>query len=342
MRALSIKDVAERAGVSPKTVSRVINGERHVRPEIRQMVQRVVAELDYRPNAFARSLSSSRSYLIGLFIDDPGSGYAADVQMGALARCRERSYHLVVEQVDLATRDWAGQVAASLRALSLDGAILTPPICDNEDLLDLFDAHGLPYVRISPRDAPKRSGLVRMDDEAAARKMTEHLLDLGHRRIGFIKGDPNHSVSHRRLLGFRGALAAADLEAADDLVLVGDFTFRSGMTLGGELLQMTEPPTAVFASNDDMALGVLMSAVKMGMSVPGEISIAGFDDAPTSRVAWPQLTTIRQPKAEMAAAAIDVLVDPAYRGQRNGSGFRCLLPYELVVRESTGKPIERR
>ena len=338
MKAVSIKDVAEKAGVSPKTVSRVINGERHVRSEIRQAVQRVVAELDYRPNAFARSLSSSRSYLIGLFIDNPSSGYAADVQMGALTRCRERSYHLVTEPVDMSSSDWSAQVAAALRALSLDGAILTPPICDNEELLDLLDAHRLPYVRISPRANPERSGLVAMDDEAAANDMAKHLLALGHRRIGFIKGDPKHSVSERRYRGFRSAILNADVPFREDLLLVGDFSFRSGMELGEDLLRLSEPPTAVFASNDDMALGVLMSAIKLGLNVPGCLSIAGFDDAPTSRVAWPQLTTIQQPKAEMAAAAIDVLVDPAYRTHRDDPIFRRLLPYDLIVRESTDKP----
>ena len=168
MKTVSIKDVAARAGVSPKTVSRVINGEQHVRPTIRDAVQRVVAELDYRPNAFARSLSSSRSYLLGLFIDDPSSGYAADVQMGALMRCRQRSYHLVVEPVDVSVAGWREQIAVALRGLRLDGAILTPPICDNAALLSILEAHELPYVRISPHDELHRSGFVHMDDAAAA------------------------------------------------------------------------------------------------------------------------------------------------------------------------------
>lgn len=337
MKAVSIKDVATKAGVSPKTVSRVINGEQHVRPEVRAAVQRVVSELDYRPNAFARSLSSSRSYLIGLFIDDPSSGYAADVQMGALTRCRERSYHLVVEPVDLAAPDWANEVLNSLRALTLDGAILTPPICDHRPLLDLLDAHGLPYVRISPRDELDRSGHVHMDDVAAAREMTDHLISLGHRRIGFIKGDPNHSVSQRRLDGFHLALNGIHRVPAADMMLVGDFSFRSGMEAGERLLRLPDPPTAIFASNDDMALGVLMTAAKLGVNVPARLSIAGFDDAPTSRVAWPQLTTIRQPKAEMATAAIDILVDPRYRHNRGDTEFQRPLPYELIIRESTGR-----
>lgn len=341
MKAVSIKDVATKAGVSPKTVSRVINGEPHVRAEIREAVERVVAELDYRPNVFARSLSSSRSYLIGLFIDDPSSGYAADVQMGAMARCRKRSYHLVVEQVDLSSADWTAQIASTVRSLRLDGAILTPPVCDNEQLLDLLDEHGLPFVRISPRGDPARSGLVQMDDKAAAQQMTEYLLALDHRRIGFIQGDPNHSVSQRRLQGFRQALSAAGVPVESDLLAVGDFSCRSGVELGDRMLQLPQPPTAVFASNDDMALGVLMTAVKLGLTVPQRLSIAGFDDAPTSRVAWPQLTTIRQPKAEMAGVAIDILADPTYRSHGGDQRFRRLLGYDLIVRGSTARPAGR-
>lgn len=333
---VSIKDVAAAAGVSPKTVSRVINGERHVRPEIRAQVQRVVAELDYRPNAFARSLSSSRSYLLGLFLDDPSSGYAADVQRGALIRCRERSYHLVVEPLDFATADWSDQVAQSVRALRLDGAILTPPVCDRIALLDLLDAHKLPYVRISPHADVARSGLVHMDDAAAAAEMTGYLLSLGHDRIGFIRGDPAHGASDLRLDGFRAAMAAAGKAVEERQVRTGDFSFLSGLELGERMLSQSAPPSAIFASNDDMALGVLMAAAKLGISVPDRLSIAGFDDAPTSRAAWPQITTIRQPKAEMAAGAIDILVDPQYRTCSTDPGYRRLLSYELVVRGSTG------
>ncbi len=336
MRAVTLKDVALRAGVSPKTVSRVINGEQHVRPAVRDAVQRIVDELDYRPNAFARSLSSSRSYLLGLLLDDPGSGYAADLQLGALMRCRERSYHLVVEPLDVAAPDWAANVIDSIHALRLDGAILTPPICDDPMLLDLLDREALPYVRISPRGDLDRSGLVEMDDRAAAREMTEHLLSLGHRDIGFVKGDPAHSSSAKRFDGFAAAMATAGLPVRPDRLGDGDFSFRSGLRVGDEMLGGDAIPTAIFASNDDMALGVLITAMRLGIAVPERLSVAGFDDAPTSRAAWPQITTIRQPKGEMAASAVDILVDPRYREAPTDPAFRRRLNYELVERLSTG------
>lgn len=336
MRAITIKDVAVRAGVSAKTVSRVINGEQHVRPEVREAVLRVVADLDYHPNVFARSLSSSKSYLLGLFVDDPGSGYAADLQLGALLRCRQRSYHLVVEPVDLSVPDWQRQVADSIRSLRLDGAILTPPLCDKVAVLDVFEAAKLPYVRISPGDDFARSGLVHMDDVAAAYEMTRHLLAFGHRRIGFIKGDPEHRASAMRFAGFASAMADAGIVPSVHDVRSGDFSFRSGLQLGAEMLGEASRPTAIFASNDDMALGVLITAIRLGIGVPEQLSIAGFDDSPTSRAAWPQLTTIRQPKGEMAAGAVDILVDPRYRADVTAADYKRLLDYELVTRLSTG------
>jgi LacI family transcriptional regulator len=336
MKTVTIKDVAARAGVSPKTVSRVINGEDHVRPEVREVVQRVVAELDYRPNAFARSLSSSRSYLLGLFIDDPVSGYAADVQHGALMRCRERSYHLVVEPVDLARAHWADQVRDSIAALRLDGAIIAPPICDEAELTSIFAEAGLPFVLMAPSVELTSSGSVRMDDRSAAREMTDYLLGLGHRHIGFVQGPVAHSASARREEGFREAMAHAGLPVDESAVLRGDFTFRSGLELGEAMLRAAARPTAIFAGNDDMALGVLITAMKLGITVPEELSISGFDDAASSRAAWPQLTTIRQPKAEMAASAVDILVNPHFRKDVASADYHLMLAHELIVRGSTG------
>jgi LacI family transcriptional regulator len=337
MKMVTIKDVAARAGVSPKTVSRVINGEDHVRPEIRDAVQKVVAELNYRPNAFARSLSSSRSYLLGLFIDDPVSGYAAEVQHGALLRCRERSYHLVVEPVELQREGWEDHVRDSISSLRLDGAIVAPPICDDARLLDVFVQIGIPHVLIAPSTEPDASGAVWMDDCGAAHEMTQYLIAQGHRRIGFVQGPLSHSASGRREEGFRAAMGEAGIAVDESAVLRGDFTFRSGLELGETLLDLPGGLTAIFASNDDMALGVLITAMKRGIAVPEQLSISGFDDVATSRAAWPQITTIRQPKAEMAAAAVDILTDPGFRKQGVGQAPRLMLTHELITRGSTGK-----
>ncbi|WP_336958135.1 LacI family DNA-binding transcriptional regulator [Sphingobium aquiterrae] len=340
MKAVTIKDVAARAGVSPKTVSRVINGEDHVRPEVRDAVEKVVAELNYRPNAFARSLSGSRSYLLGLFIDDPVSGYAADLQHGALLRCRERSYHLVVEPVDLSSPKWAQQVRDSIAALRFDGAIVAPPICDEKALTDLFAEAALPTVLVAPstpRDiAGDIWGSVRMDDHRAAREMTEYLIALGHRHIGFVRGPLAHSASARREEGFLEAMAQTHIVVDAQALTRGDFSFRTGLEQGERMLRRPDRPTAIFASNDDMALGVLITAMKLGIAVPEQLSICGFDDAASSRAAWPQLTTIRQPKSEMAAAAVDILVNPHVRKDIASPDSHLMLAHALIVRGSTG------
>ncbi|WP_037492786.1 LacI family DNA-binding transcriptional regulator [Sphingomonas sp. PAMC 26605] len=335
MSVLTIKDVAALAGVSPKTVSRVINGEPHVRPDKRERVLRVVGELDYRPNAFARSLSSSRSYLLALLIDDPASGYAADVQLGALMRCREKNYHLIVERVERVAVDWQNELSRSLRGLNLDGVILTPPLCDDTALAKLLEKAAIPFVRIAPSGAESASGYVRMDDASAASEMTRHLVALGHRRIGFIKGDPAHGATATRLQGFTSEMERSNLTTDPVLIREGDFSSRSGFVEADALLALPDPPTAIFASNDDMALGTLMAATRRGLAVPQTLAIAGFDDAPSSRVTWPQLTTIHQPKAAMAAEAVDILTNPEYRDHCADPNYRRAIEYRLVVRGST-------
>jgi len=334
---VTIKDVAARAGVSTKTVSRVMNCEQHVRPQVRETVTRVVAELGYRPNAYARSLSSARSYLIALFFDDPASGYATAMQRGALARCRERHYHLVVQPLDLATPGWVDELAETALSLRLDGAILAPPLSQNALLLAQLAMLQVPFVCISPDDhARTLAGSVEIDEENAAFDMTTRLIALGHRDIGFIEGPPTHASSGRRRAGFLAAMAAAGLAIVEGRLTGGDFSFRSGMEAGEALLATRPRPTAIFASNDDMALGVSVAALKHRIAVPADLAIAGFDDAPTARLAWPPITTVRQPVTEMGAAAIDILTAPDYRRNMTAEMYRYRLAYELIGRDSTG------
>ncbi|WP_395337327.1 LacI family DNA-binding transcriptional regulator [Novosphingobium sp. BL-8H] len=339
MKAVTIKDVAARAGVSPKTVSRVINGEQHVRDEIRERVMRVVDEMAYKPNAFARGLSSSRSFLVGLFVDDPVSGYAADLQRGALEQCRTCSHHLVVEAVERDRPDWLAQIDATLRELSLSGAILAAPVCDWSELLDLFDSHGIPVVRLAPATEPGRAMQVRIDDRAAAREMAERLIELGHRDIAFIRGHPGHSASALRWQGFADACAVAGIDIPTRRALQGDFSFKSGLAAAEAIFADAKRPTAIFASNDKMAFAALVVAMRHGVAVPGELSITGFDDDEISRMAWPALSTVNQPNAEMAAVAVDLLVGGSARERTEASD--CVeLSYSLIERESTG-PVGR-
>jgi len=196
MTSVTIKDVAARASMSPKTVSRVINGEAHVRPEVR--------DLDYRPNAFARGLSSSRSFLIGLFFDDPASAYAAEVQRGAMERSHRLGHHLLVDRLEPADQGWRQSLAATLKDVRLGGAVLTPSICDDEEVVRTFAEHHVPVVRISP-ERSDHGPQVRMDD----RRAVCELVGLGHRRIGFVGGNRSHRSAGRRWTGYLDARNAA-------------------------------------------------------------------------------------------------------------------------------------
>lgn len=328
--APTITDVARHAGVSMKTVSRVLNDEPNVQPLMRERVMAAVRALNYRPNLYARSLARSRSSLIGLLYYAASAGFVAGVQLGATARCRELGYHLVVEPLEDGTS--ARQLEHMIAMLRPDGVILVPPVCDDAAVLATLRAAAMPCVRLSPGDAAAGDGgSVSMDDERAAAEMTACLARLGHRRIGFIEGAPSQAAATRRRTGYLAALAAHGLPADPALVVPGDFTYRSGLEGCQRLLALPRPPTAIFAANDDMALGAVSAAQRHGLQVPADLSVAGFDDSPLASQVWPQLTTVRQPVAEMAVAAVDMLVQRA-------EPAAAVLPHALVERGSTAPP----
>jgi LacI family transcriptional regulator len=333
----TIVDVAREAGVSIKTVSRVLNHEPGVHESTRDQVLKVVEALRYRPKQSARSLAGGRSFLIGLLYYDPSASFVGSVQQGATLRCRELGYHLVVESLHNDAPDLRQQIDRMVMALRPDGMILTPPLCDNPEVLAALRESGTPCVLISPeRDLPGVPS-VRMDDVHAAEEITNLLLSLGHQRIAFIKGPPDQSASALRYQGFVNALRAHGLEPDPELIQRGAFTFASGRDAAHQLLSRRQRPTAVFASNDDMALGVLAAAQRLGLSVPGELSVTGFDDSPTAALVWPPLTTVRQPVAEMARMAVEMLVSvqrPDMPSQVEANLHK-VLAHELVVRDST-------
>jgi LacI family transcriptional regulator len=333
--AATIYDVARVAEVSIKTVSRVLNGEPNVRPETRQRVMESAAALHYRPSLSARSLAGARSYLLGLLFDNPSPAYVADVQTGLTRRCRQAGYHLVVEPVGCESPDVASVVEALTGALRMDGLVLTPPVCDSAAVLDALDRVAMPYVRIAPWWDVDRGARVEMDDRRAAYEMTGHLLQLGHRDIGFIRGHPGHGASRRRFEGYAQALAAQGVSLTSDWVAQGNFSSASGVDCAQALLDRPDRPTAIFASNDDMGLGVMMVAARMGLNVPDQLSVAGFDDSTAAKIVWPPLTTVRQPVIDMAYAAADLLLS---RDEEFCPPKPRMLDFELVVRSSTGRP----
>jgi len=338
--APTIVDVAEQAGVSIKTVSRVLNHEPGVQEKTREQVLKVVAELKYRPKLSARSLAGARSFLIGLLYYDPSAAFVAGVQQGATLRCREAGYHLVVESLHNDAPDIDTQVERMVAALRPDGMVLTPPLCDNPKVLKALRESQTPCVLMSPgKPARGQAQLpsVRMDDVHAAEEVTNLLISLGHERIAFIKGAPDQAASSLRYQGFVNAMKAHQLAIDPELVQPGDFTFQTGVEGAHQLLSRRVRPTAVFASNDDMALGVLAAAQRLGLAVPADLSIAGFDDSPAASLVWPPLTTVRQPVDQMARAAVDMLI-LAQRSDAAAPDLQRVLPHELLVRNSTSAP----
>jgi LacI family transcriptional regulator len=333
----TISDVAEAAGVSIKTVSRVFNEEPNVREETRRRVLQVVAELDYHPNIAARSLAGRKSFLIGLLYDNPCPNYILGLQCGSLDRIRGDRWRLLVIPCEDSLQIGAKNIVSMVRAAGVGGVILTSPLCDNAEIVNGLLAAQIPMVRIAPADSvgvDAVSPSVAMDDRTAAADITRHLIELGHRRIATILGDPTHSSSSERMAGFRKALHDAGIPFEADLVCQGCYTFESGLEAARPLLARPDRPTAIFSQNDDMAAGAIIAAGELGIAVPGDLSVVGFDDSHIASTVWPRITTIRQPIRAMAQAATDSLVK-ILEGSHRAPEHR-LMPYELIVRGSTG------
>jgi len=335
MMKTTITDVARQAGVSMKTVSRVLNKEPNVAQQTREKVLAVASELRYTPNLAAKGLASSRSYLIALIYDNsPSPNYIQPAQRGAIDACRENGFHLVVEPLDMAGQDAGEEMERVLERLPVDGIILTSPLCDNPDILDMLKRLGIAYVSVSPSHPNEDVPCVVMDNTQAAFEMTEFLIGQGHCKLGFIKGHPEHNSSTLRYLGFIRAIEKAGIDLNADWIVDGDFSFRSGVDAAEALLSGADRPTAIFASNDDMAAGVVSVANRLGLSVPDELSVCGFDDTPLASILWPQLTTIRQPIYQMGHRAASLLINPPDAEERLDIYN---LDHKLVIRESTSR-----
>ncbi len=334
----TLDDVAALAEVSAKTVSRVVNNEAGVNPDTRERVLRAVGLLDYKPNLNARVLAGDRSFLIGLFCDRPG-GYLTDFQAGAAERCRESGYHLMVEPWDRDSSQLNRQMTGLLRQLRLDGVILLPPLSDDRQICNTLRDAGIPMVRIAPREAAPDCPSIGIDDYLAARRLTAHLLDLGHRRIGFILGRPGHGATEKRHRGFTDEMASRNVPIDASLVGTGNFLFADGATCAERMLRDPRPPTAIFASNDDTAAAVISVAHRVGLNLPTELSVVGFDDAPIASMIWPLLTTVRQPVIAMARLAAQMIIEHSPRRLGWPSPVpNEVLDFELVLRDSTSPP----
>ncbi len=340
-QAVTIKHVAADAGVSLQTVSRVINDGANVTPEMKARVQASIDKLGYVPSIAAQRMSGSRSYLI-LALNDrdrtiadwssrQGVDWVDQMLLGGMLKCAELGYRMMVELVDTHSDHVERELRATIAALQPDGVILTPPHSDNVLITRLLDDQHIPFVRIGSIE-PGPGIRMTMDDEHAARLATEHLVELGHRRIGFISGSGEYSLSQWRVDGWKAAMAAAGLETRE-LLAEGDFSFASGERAARQLLGLGDPVTAIIASNDQMALATLDVARELGFSVPADLSVVSFDDTPIVRFAVPTLTAIDQPIAATASRAVELIIDTQRGGELPDEPV--VIPAGLVRRQST-------
>jgi LacI family transcriptional regulator len=329
----TISDVAQLAGVSSMTVSRVANNNPRVSEDTRQRVLAAIEQLGYVPNQAARKLAGRRECRIALLHSNPSSAYLNEFLVGSLAAAAQLDAEIVVEAwPDRASRE---EVVSRLVSHRIDAVLAPPPLCDDAELLALLLKAELPVAQVATgRPLPQATAFA-LDDAEAARAMTAHLIARGHRRIGFIQGAADQTASSLRQAGYEAALKDAGIPVDPQLVVPGSFTYRSGLSAAEALLGVNPPPTAIFASNDDMAAGALSAAHRRGIEVPKALSVVGFDDSAIADTVWPSLTTIRQPVAEMARRAIVELVDRVTNGSARPPQHG-LLEFTLIERESDG------
>lgn len=338
MQVATIKDVAKAAGVSFKTVSRVVNGEKSVGAALRQRVEAAIRDLGYTPSLAARQLAGQRSFIIGLVVPRAGISYIARMMIALAAACRQAGYHLMTEAVDYdaVQASATGKIHFSARP---DAVIVTPPFSNDPALAAHFAAEAIPLVRIAT--VIEGHGLpIHVDEEPITIELMRHLIAQGHQRIGMIAPPLPVRASEARVSGYRRALEEAGLPFDPDLMRRGDFSFASGVHGATAMLALPDRPTAIFAAGDEMAAGVLAQAQRLGYRVPEDLAVAGFDDSPVARMVFPPLTTVYQPVNEIAQAAVDAAVHghvPAapfgyelrIRGSTSGDRQLCLEPYRF-------------
>ncbi|MHA6722426.1 LacI family DNA-binding transcriptional regulator [Sphingomonas sp. RS2018] len=335
----TINDVARIAGVSKKTVSRVINRSTLLNDETRARVEAVIADLGYVPNPQARALALRRNFLIGLIHDNPNAQMVLGVQTGILEAIRDTDFALVVHPVDRGSPTMLDDVRSFVERQRLFGVMLLPPISENDALAQVLRTAGARYVRMGSTRLDADEHMVASNDREAVAAATRHLIETGHRRIGLVAGPHGFRSAAERKAGFEDAMRDAGLKVPRSLVADGTYRFESGVAAGDRLLDVTPRPTAIVSSNDEMAAGVIHAARQRGLTVPEDLSIVGFDDTATATHMWPQLTTVRWPIIPMARAAAAKLLAGTIEGDEDAEEPSLFLS-TLIRRGSVAAPKE--
>lgn len=329
---VTINDIARLANVSKKTVSRVLNDHPIVRAETRANVKKIMAEQGYAPDPQARALAFRRSFLIALAYDNPSPQYVVNMQRGILDQLDGTDFQLVLHPVDRDAPDALEKMNQFVERHRPAGIIMPPSVSEDQALCDMLRAQACPYVRIASLDLDAPEHMVRTHDADGAAQAARHLASLGHKRIAHVHGPRSFRSAHERLAGFRAGLQEFDLALDATLTIEAGYTFESGARAAHKLLSLANRPTAIFAGNDEMAIGIYTSARKLGLSIPEDLSIVGFDDTPMAARIAPALTTVRLPIRDMGAEAADSLMRLIKGVQETEN--KSFLP-EIIVREST-------
>jgi LacI family transcriptional regulator len=333
--AVTIRAVAERAGVSVMTVSNVVNGSGRASAATIAAVRRAIDELGYLPNMAARGLASSGATTIGLAYVDKRTPFLDAILVGALKAATASGLQLIVRDVPGEARDQAEEVVRGLTRSGADALLLVPPIADILTGTGFLAGLGVPCAVILTGGPLRDAMTVRIDNRAAMRTLTELLIAAGHRRIGFVTGPVNHSDGVERLLGYRDALRARAIPDRAELTVPGFFTFESGLAAGRVLLDLADRPTAIVASNDEMAAGIIAEAHRRRIHLPAQLAVTGFDDSLIAARIWPSLTVVRQPIAEIAYRATERLIAALRAPTADGTLTDDVLGHEIIEREST-------
>jgi len=331
----TISDVAAQAGVSQRTVSRVLNKSDKVNDRTRRNVEQIIEQLNYTPSARARGLRFRRSYLLGLIYDVP-TLHMNDVQKGILSICTDAGYDIVVHPCEVGESNLVKDVQTFVQRSKVDGVIVLPPVSEVAEVTEALDRIGIPHVHFASELSTEPWRLVITNYGPAVSDMTNHLVGLGHVRIGFISGPKDSISSRKRQQAFIEALQRHDLELPASYVVEGAFTYESGVAAARELLASRDRPTAIFAANDEMAFGVMNVANELGIKIPDDLSVVGFDGTNFATFVIPSLSTIRRPSHQMARLGAQKLLALINDGTDAARQYEVMVSPQFVPRNSTG------
>jgi LacI family transcriptional regulator len=328
-------DVAKRANVALSTVSYALNGTRPISEETRQRIFVAMEELGYRPHALARGLASGRSRVVGVLVPDLGTGYIGEIMRGIDDELDLAHYDMMLYTTHRREAKESGYVATLTQGMA-DGLLIVLPR-NPATFMQTLRQRNFPYVLIDHQGTNEQGHAVGATNWQGAYNAIEYLIKLGHQRIGFITGSMDLGCARDRLAGYQAALRTDHLPVDPELVYEGDFHQPEGYAGGNALLSLANPPTAIFVSNDVMAMGVMDAVRSRGLRIPDDISILGFDDIPQAQNVRPALTTVRQPLEKMGRVATQMLLDLLSDPHKDVS--RVELPTELIIRDSCQAPL---